>query len=129
MRLARAFLVVLLLAGPVAAGGGLALPTADELSRDVVALTAPDMEGRGSATPGGDRAAAYLAGRVAALGLDPGGDGGTFLQWFVVAPGARPAAASALSPVGAAPLALERDWLPHGGSLTGEVTGEIVLVG
>jgi hypothetical protein len=38
------------------------------------------MEGRGTAQPGADRAANYLADRFARFGLKPGGDRGTYLQ-------------------------------------------------
>ncbi len=44
------------------------------------ALSAKEMEGRGTAQPGGDRAAKYIADRFAKLGLKPLGDAGTFLQ-------------------------------------------------
>jgi hypothetical protein len=44
------------------------------------ALSAKEMEGRGTAQPGGERAAKYIADRFAKLGLKPLGDAGTFLQ-------------------------------------------------
>jgi hypothetical protein len=43
-------------------------------------LSSREFEGRGTAQPGGDRAARYLAGRFAKLGLKPAGDNGTYLQ-------------------------------------------------
>src|SRR5580765_5419014 len=64
-------------------------PGAEELTASVVALTGPEMAGRGSGTPGGDRAARYLADRLASSGFRPGGDAGTFLQWFTVGRTAR----------------------------------------
>ncbi|HZP37381.1 MAG TPA: M28 family peptidase [Methylomirabilota bacterium] len=103
---------------------------AEDLLAHIRALTAPEMEGRGSGTPGGDRAARYIADVLARAGLRPGGEGGTFLQEFPVAtipslgPGNRLEAAGA-----ARPLEAGRDWTPHGGSLAGEVTGLVVLVG
>jgi Peptidase family M28 len=52
-----------------------------ETIRDVVtSLSADDMQGRGTAQPGGDKAAAFLADRFAALGLKPLGAKNTFLQ-------------------------------------------------
>ncbi len=60
------------------------LGSADLLAH-VAALTAPEMEGRGSGTPGGDRAARYIAEVLARAGLRPGGDGGTFFPEFPVA--------------------------------------------
>ena len=44
------------------------------------ALAAPEMEGRGTMQPGGDKAAAWIADRFKALGLKPLGDKGTYLQ-------------------------------------------------
>jgi S1-C subfamily serine protease len=52
-------------------------PRAADLEVHVQALTAPEMEGRGSGTPGGERAARYIASVLARAGLRPGGDGGT----------------------------------------------------
>ncbi|HEV7643295.1 MAG TPA: M20/M25/M40 family metallo-hydrolase [Pyrinomonadaceae bacterium] len=43
-------------------------------------LSAPDMQGRGTMQPGGDKAADYLARYMATLGLKPLGDNGTYLQ-------------------------------------------------
>lgn len=43
-------------------------------------LASDEMQGRGTAQPGGDKAAAYLADRFAKLKLKPLGDGGTYLQ-------------------------------------------------
>ena len=44
------------------------------------ALAAPDMQGRGTMQPGGEKAANYIADRLQKLGLKPLGDKGTFLQ-------------------------------------------------
>jgi hypothetical protein len=114
---------------PVA--GAAQAPSAEELAATVVALTAPEMEGRGSGTVGGDRAARYLADRLAASGFRPGSDAGTFFSWFPVGSTARAATGSALDRAGPAPaaLALGRDWTPHGGSLEGDAAGEVVFVG
>lgn len=46
----------------------------------VNALAANEMQGRGTAQPGGDKAAAYLADRFAKLGLKPLGENNTYLQ-------------------------------------------------
>src|SRR5262245_7819211 len=52
-----------------------------ETIREVTsALASREMEGRGTAQPGGDRAAKYLADGFAHAGLKPAGDGATFLQ-------------------------------------------------
>src|SRR3712207_5295685 len=52
-----------------------------ETIRDVVTtLASKEFEGRGTAQPGGERAAKYLADRFQKLGLKPLGDNGTYLQ-------------------------------------------------
>ena len=45
------------------------------------------MEGRGSGTPGGVRAGQYIADRLQAMGLRPGGEGGSFFQPFALSGG------------------------------------------
>jgi aminopeptidase YwaD len=123
-------LIVLLLLGPAAtAAPTVVAPSAESLQSTVEALTAPGMDGRRSGTPGGDLAARRLAEWLAAAGLRPGGEHNSFFQSFVIAPGARVAAGSVLRPVDSAPLALERDWAPHGGSARERVTGPIAFVG
>jgi aminopeptidase YwaD len=124
-----ALLLALLLTG-IAAAPPPRLGAAD-LQAHVVALTAPEMEGRGSGTPGGDRAARYLVDVLTRAGLRPGGDGGTFLQEFPVAVIPSLGPGSVLESTGPAgrTLIAGRDWLPHGGSATGDVTGEVVFVG
>jgi aminopeptidase YwaD len=106
-------------------------PQADELVAHVAALTAPEMEGRASGTAGAERAAQYIADRLRALGLRPGGDGGGFLQSFVFSRALGLGPGSMLDTVGTPGTALEvgRDWMPHGGSLAEEVRGEVVFVG
>ncbi len=114
-----------------AAQAAVVVPRAEELAADLAALTAPGMEGRASGTPGGERAARYIADRLGALGLRPGGDGGTFFQWVVIGSTRRVGAGTALERVGptARALEIEREWMPHGGSASSEVTGEVVFVG
>ena len=48
--------------------------TADGIRADVAVLAADSMEGRGTGTPGEDRAAAYIAKRFEEIGLEPAGD-------------------------------------------------------
>ena len=106
-------------------------PTASSLADAVRTLAAPEMEGRGSATPGGERAARQIAEWLTAAGLRPGGAAGTFFQSFAIANGTVVAPTSTLDLVAPAAVhfGLERDWRPHGGSLTTEVTADVVFVG
>jgi hypothetical protein len=50
------------------------------IKETVNALAADNMQGRGTAQPGGDKAATYLADRFAKLGLKPLGDKNSYLQ-------------------------------------------------
>jgi aminopeptidase YwaD len=106
-------------------------PGADELLAHVRVLTEPEMEGRASGTTGGDLAGRYIADRFHAMGLRPGGEGGSFFQPFVFSKTAAVGPGTILETVGpvAKTLQVGRDWTPHAGSLTGEVVGEMVFVG
>jgi Zn-dependent M28 family amino/carboxypeptidase len=53
---------------------------AETIRKVTTELSAPDMQGRGTAQPGGERAARYIADRFSKVGLKPLGDGGTYLQ-------------------------------------------------
>jgi hypothetical protein len=132
-RLGLPLLVALALLGAAtaAARDAAVLPLAASLASDVMTLTAPDMEGRRSGTPGGDRAAGQLAAWLRAAGLRPGGDQGTFFQSFVVETSRHLGPANALELAGPAPRRFEvgRDWAPHGGSLVAEVEGEVLFAG
>ncbi len=100
------------------------------LQAHVDVLTAPEMEGRGSGTPGADRAARYIAETLARAGLRPGGDAGTFFQEFAVAAIPSVGPGSRLESAGPSSRALEvgRAWTPHGGSATGEASGELIFI-
>src|SRR5207245_6654591 len=89
------------------------------------------MEGRRSGTASGALAARRIAGWLAAAGLRPGGDQGTYLQTFVLETSSRPGPASRLDLLGPTPRRLEagREWTAHGGSRAGEVSGDVVFVG
>jgi hypothetical protein len=106
-------------------------PAAAPLAESVKDLTAPEMDGRRSGTAGGDRAARQIADWLAAAGLRSGGDQGSYLQTFVLETSARPGPASRLELLGPTPRRFEtgREWIAHGGSLAGEVSGEVVFVG
>jgi hypothetical protein len=106
-------------------------PSAAELLADVTALTAPEMEGRGSGTAGAERAARYIADRLKALGLRPGGEGGSFFQPFTSSTTAAVGPNSVLEMLGSPGKVFRAgtDWMPHGGSLAEEVKGEIVFAG
>lgn len=61
--------------------GELAANVKGETIREIVsALSADEMQGRGTGQPGGDKAAEYLADRFAKLGLKPLGNKSSYLQ-------------------------------------------------
>src|SRR5689334_14921563 len=100
-------------------------PAASQLRAIVETLTTPEMEGRRAGTPGGDRATRQIAEWLASAGLRPGGDAGSFLQSFTVAPGRRLGDHNALE-IGTRTLTVGTDWTPHGGSERGEARGDVV---
>ncbi len=67
-------------AGPAAAGPAAADSAQARIEADVRALADDAMQGREAGTPGYDKAAEYVAGRMRALGLQPAGDGESFFQ-------------------------------------------------
>jgi hypothetical protein len=113
------------------ARGPLVPPTAQRLAEDVAALAAPEMEGRRSGTPGGDRAARRIAEWLERAGLRPGGEHGTYTQSFVIERATRLGSANALEVLGPAPrrFAVGHDFTPHGGSPSAEVIGDVVFAG
>jgi hypothetical protein len=63
---------------------GPVVPSAEWLLEQVKILAAPEMEGRASATPGAERAAAHVAQIFREAGLRPGADAGGYFQAFAV---------------------------------------------
>ena len=119
---------VLLLTSTAALGRTAVVPpAASELRAIVETLTAPEMDGRRAGTPGGDRATRRIAEWLAAAGLRPGGDGGSFLQPFTLARGRQLGPASTLD-IGGRTLTAGVEWTPHGGSRPGEVTGPLIVL-
>lgn len=54
--------------------------TVQSIKDMTAALAAPEMEGRGTGQPGGDKAAGWIAEKFKSFGMKPLGDKGTFLQ-------------------------------------------------
>jgi PA domain-containing protein len=114
--------------GPAPGAAAEASIQPEALARDVAWLAAPARAGRGTGTPGGAAAAAWVAERMRAVGLAPAGEGGSFLQPFEAPVGARLAGENALRVAGR-DLAALREWLPFTFSETGEAKGELVWAG
>ena len=62
------------------AGDLSATSSASDLSRRIKRLASDEFEGRAPSTPGGQAASQYIADEMAAAGLSPMGDNGTFFQ-------------------------------------------------
>ena len=92
-------------------------------------LSAKEMEGRGTAQPGGDRAAKYIADRFTKLGLKPLGDAGTYLQ-AINFKSSQPLAESSVK-AGDASLAFGTEFVPAPPytSELSEAAGGLVFVG
>jgi hypothetical protein len=124
LRRLAALVCLALLVASVAAAGSLVPPGAAELGARATELSAPEMEGRGAATPGGERAAELIERTLGAAGLQPR------RQLFVVDRSPRTLPASALELVARGDrLDLGQAWQPHGGAPSGEVTGELAFAG
>lgn len=93
------------------------------------ALSSREMEGRGTATAGGEKAARWLADRWKAIGLAPLGDAGSYLQGIrFVGTTVRP---TTQIRAGATTLALGTDFVPYltGGADSVDITAPILFVG
>lgn len=86
------------------------------------------LEGRAVGSDGARCAADYIADRLRALDLEPGGPEGSFFQTFPIRKGAELAADNALSVDGSS-YAVQVDWVPTGFSASGDLDGELVYGG
>jgi aminopeptidase YwaD len=129
-RAALVLAVVLCLAATSAVAASLPA-SAGWLLDQVKTLSAPDMDGRASGAPGGERAARYIADALRDAGLKPGGDAGGYLQRFSLPARTRVAADSALALAAPTrrPFTSGHDWTPLGGTAEGSVEGALVFAG
>jgi hypothetical protein len=99
---------------------------------DHIAFLASDaMRGRDTPSPGLDSAAAYLVRHHQKLGLEPGGESGTFYQYYPYPLRRLSAEGTQLrfaTPAGEQALTLGRDFVPGGGT-TAPVSGALVYLG
>ncbi|MFB0613206.1 M28 family peptidase [Aurantiacibacter poecillastricola] len=103
----------------------------DALERDVTILAADDMEGREAGTRGHERAAGYVAGRFAAMGLEPAGDGGTYFQSVPMRRYAPTEDGNSLAIEGLGELELFEDYYVEGTAQqeSGSITAPLVFIG
>jgi hypothetical protein len=84
-------------------------PNAAELRADLVVFAADSFRGRETGTPDADRAAQWLAARLATLGLEPGGDSGYFHRVPMQRTKTAAKELTVTSPTGKTSLTLGRD--------------------
>ena len=104
-----------------------------DLRLHLTALTADKTDGRLTGTPGEAKAAAYVAATFKALGLEPAGDDGTYLQRFSFTAGVSLGERNTLTikdTSGERQLALEQAWRPLAFSGTGDSgTAQVAFAG
>lgn len=102
----------------------------DDFMSHVAVLADDAMGGRGIGTRGIDQAAAYIAGQYALLGIQPGGENGTYFQEFDVSTGGRLVDDQEFD-VTDFNITPQRgtDYIPFGFSSNDHFDGEVVFVG
>ena len=101
---------------------------ATRLQETVDYLANPALGGRMTGTRGNTRAGEYIAARMAAIGLEPAGEEGTFFQTFHM-PQVRVAAAESALIVDGKVLRLGEDFDTMVAGSTGDFRGRLVFVG
>ncbi len=95
-------------------------------------LAAPEMRGRGAGMPELDKAAEYITEQFRLSGLEPAGDGGSYLQPFELTTGASMGASNSLlveRPRGDQELEVGEEYVPINFSSSGRAEGPVVFVG
>jgi aminopeptidase YwaD len=92
-------------------------------------LASEKLTGRGIGTPGITLARDYIAAEFAKLGLQPGGDNGSYLQSFEVATGIRVRQPTSLTLGHQPALTLNQDWTPLGFSASKKLEADVVFAG
>lgn len=103
----------------------------EAIQRDVTILSHDNMEGREAGTRGHERAAGYVAGRMAAMGLQGGGDQGTYFQAVPLLRVERAQEGNAITIEGLEQFRLGTDLTLAGSAMqeSGSVEAELVFVG
>jgi aminopeptidase YwaD len=125
-------------AAPTAAPPPQVTPVVDagKIQADIRYLASRELEGRGSGTPGGRKAAAFIAGRFRAIGLQPLGAGGSYFQPFHFTAGVRLGQENALTlqrragkGAGLERLPVRQGFMPLAFSRNGTASGSLVFAG
>ena len=106
--------------------------TANDLLRHVKRLASEEFSGRRTGTPGGDKAAEYVASEFKRLGLSAIDEDGDYLQLFEFASGAEQGDGNSLSAVSNGEdvsFEAEVEFRPFPFSLTDETVGDLAFAG
>ena len=109
--------------------------SAEEIAAHVKYLSSDELEGRGSGTPGHEKAAAYVIRLLQSYGLHPAGDSGTYQQHFEFVAGVKLGSANEVSfagagiPGGRTELSVDSDFRPLGFSEDTSVAAPLVFAG
>src|SRR4029453_13571759 len=127
----RVMAALLLIVAGVAQAAAPTLPSTEWMLERIKLLSAPETDGRGSGTPGAERAARHIVDVFRAAGLRPGGDGQSYLQTFTVPTGTRLGAVNTLTLLAPAArsFTLGTDFTPLAVSTDGAGGAEVVLAG
>jgi hypothetical protein len=99
--------------------------TAAKLAKDLDYLASDELKGRNTPSPGFDRAAGFITGRLGAAGLEPAGDKGTFLQHYTMRESAVDTDAAAIE-IGGRRFAFGDDFVMR--AFAGPVSGSLPVV-
>lgn len=106
---------------------------AEAIRDDIRYLASDPLEGRGSGTPGGRKAAQFIAERFRAAGLQPLGSNGSYFQPFRFTAGVRLGPGNSLTVRQAGgrpePLRVKQGFMPLAFARNGTVAGPLVFVG
>ncbi|MCB1020783.1 MAG: M28 family peptidase [Acidobacteria bacterium] len=120
-----------LLLAALSACVSLAATPAERYRDDVKLLAADEMKGRGAGSPELERAAGYIAGQFAALGVQPAGVN-EYFQPFTVTTGAEMGPHNTITienNAGTETIPPSDGWTPVNFSRSGEVSGPVVFAG
>lgn len=95
---------------------------------DIIALTAPEMQGRQAGTIGENKASSYLAKQMSTLGLKPMGDQGDFTQVFTIPPVTKNVVQGRLTFTAGKLGSLRTPSVNLLGALMGKVQDEVILI-
>lgn len=137
MRLRRAHLISFLLLLPSLLAAQISTPeiTAAEMQAYIKYLASDELAGRGSGTPGNEKAARYIADFLHEWGLRPAGDSGTYYQHFNFVSSVKLGPTNALRldgslvPGGSISLVPDVDFRPFGFSSNETVSGPVAFAG